>query len=408
MYLETATPIELERYSIAELLRVFIQTAVERKGAIAVWRLPNTEGFHAVINLSDQWTTRKIEIEATPPGFVISPFVNPTGEETIYIPADLYYHSDTGELENISGGNEERKRQYLESLTKALEHGSGRATVPYHTGRDPVFNGADQKQHYLAIVDKGLRAIERGIFQKVVTARTKQEKLAPDFNLVLTFLALAKTYPAAFASLFSVPGYGTWMGVSPELLIQINRERIFRTVSLAGTQPINEDVDPARAAWTQKEIEEQAMVSRFIINQFKKIRLREFEEFGPRTVAAGNLMHLKTDFTVDMNSVNFPELGSVMLFLLHPTSAVCGMPKRRAIDFILNYETFDRAFYSGYLGPVNIQDETYIYVNLRCMQLFADKTVLYAGSGITHDSDPEKEWEETNLKCQTLLNVLRH
>ncbi len=406
MYTETATPIELKRYSMAALLKAFVATAVVRKGAVAVWRLPNTEGFHAVINLSGQWATRKIEIESTSPGFVISPFVNPTGEDTIYIPADLYYHSDTGRLENISGGNEEHKRQYLESVIRALEHGPGKK-VPYHTGRNPIFNGADQKQYYLTIVEKGLRAIERGTFQKVVTARTKQEELAPDFDLVETFLALAETYPAGFASLFSVPGCGTWMGVSPELLIQINREQVFRTVSLAGTQPISDNVDIAQAAWTQKEIEEQAMVSRFIINQFKKIRLREFEEFGPRTVAAGNLMHLKTDFTVDLNNVNFPELGSIMLFLLHPTSAVCGMPKRRAIDFILKHETFDRAFYSGYLGPVNIQDETYIYVNLRCMQLFVDKTVLYAGSGITHDSDPEKEWEETNLKCRTLLNVLR-
>jgi isochorismate synthase len=94
-----------------------------------------------------------------------------------------------------------------------------------------------------------------------------------------------------------------------------------------------------------------------------------------------------------------------MLQLLHPTSAVCGMPKEPALQFILDNEKHSRAFYSGFLGPVNVASETHIFVNLRCMQIYTDKAVLYAGAGITADSDPQKEWEETELKCLTLLNV---
>jgi isochorismate synthase len=162
----------------------------------------------------------------------------------------------------------------------------------------------------------------------------------------------------------------------------------------------------SQAVWTQKEIEEQALVSRYIVNCFKKIRLREYEEVGPRTAIAGNLMHLRTDFTVDMQATNFPQLGTVMLELLHPTSAVCGMPKEPALAFIRAGEGFDRQFYSGYLGPVNIAGESHMFVNLRCVQLVAGKAILYAGAGITADSVPEKEWTETELKCQTLLQAL--
>ena len=96
-----------------------------------------------------------------------------------------------------------------------------------------------------------------------------------------------------------------------------------------------------------------------------------------------------------------------MLDLLHPTSAVCGMPQEPALDFLRKHEEYDRAFYSGYLGPVNIENETNIFVNLRCMQLLSQKAILYAGAGVTIDSDPEKEWQETEMKLQTLLNVLQ-
>ena len=125
---------------------------------------------------------------------------------------------------------------------------------------------------------------------------------------------------------------------------------------------------------------EQAMVSRYIINCFKKIRLREFDEKGPKTAKAGNLLHLKTLFEVNMEETNFPELPTVMLDLLHPTSAVAGMPKEEALNFLKENEKLERAFYSGYLGPVNIGGSTHVFVNLRCMELFEDYVRLYARS----------------------------
>ena len=117
-------------------------------------------------------------------------------------------------------------------------------------------------------------------------------------------------------------------------------------------------------------------------------------------------MHLRTDYKVDLEAVNFPQLGSVMLKLLHPTSAVCGMPKEQASKFLKDHEDMDREFYSGYLGPVNIMAETSIYVNLRCAKLLGNKGILFAGAGVTRDSDPEKEWNETELKMNTIKDVL--
>ncbi|MCK5278956.1 MAG: chorismate-binding protein, partial [Cyclobacteriaceae bacterium] len=102
----------------------------------------------------------------------------------------------------------------------------------------------------------------------------------------------------------------------------------------------------------------------------------------------------------------YPQLGSVMLELLHPTSAVCGMPKEPAKSFIIENEGFDREYFSGFLGPVNVQGETNIFVNLRCMKLMKHHAKLFAGAGIISNSNPEKEWNETEIKMQTLLKVL--
>jgi isochorismate synthase len=124
-------------------------------------------------------------------------------------------------------------------------------------------------------------------------------------------------------------------------------------------------------------------------------------------VVAGNLMHLRTDFKVDLKEVDFPTLGSEMLHLLHPTSAICGLPKEPAAAFIKENEGYNRSYYSGYLGPVNSPVGTHLFVNLRCMQLLENQAILYAGAGITGESSPEKEYQETQHKMQTMRSILR-
>ena len=76
------------------------------------------------------------------------------------------------------------------------------------------------------------------------------------------------------------------------------------------------------------------------------------------------------------------------------------------LEFIKEQENFDRAYFSGYLGPVNLSEETHLFVNLRCMQIGREEATLYAGAGVTEDSIPQSEGEEIQLKCDTLIDVL--
>ena len=368
-------------------------SAMAKNGSVAVWRCPRENSIHFLADLSKLPAKGRIDLQDVEQGFLVSPFMNPEGNETLFLRSDVY----ANRMENGSW------RMVHGTPTNSIQEGS--TAIPYHLNTRPDTEISGEKDHFIKMVEKGITAINEGEFDKVVSARTYDEPLSENFNIIDQFNRLEKAYPDAFVSLVSILGKGTWMGATPELLIESSTDH-FRTVSVAGTQPFPLDKDLSEAAWNQKEIEEQAMVSRYIIEQFKTIRLREFIETGPRSVRAGNMIHLKTEYNVNLNEVHFPELGTVMLHLLHPTSAVCGMPKFSALRFIAANEHLNREFYSGFLGPVNMDGVSRLYVNLRCMQILRTRAVLYAGSGITHDSVPEKEWDETALKCQTLLGVM--
>ncbi len=359
--------------------------------SVVLWRLPNQNQKNLILSKS-VLELDDFELNELPPGFIISPFISTQAK--FYLKADSIYSFNDGVLKEGFSSSELPIAEFNTPPAKTKKN--------YHYSHKSPAPPSD----FISLVQKAIDEITEGALEKVVPSRCKDITLRDDFDLLSTFNELSNRYPNALISLVSSPIFGTWLGATPELLVSMDDKMIFRTVALAGTLPYHDSINLKSVAWTQKEIEEQALVTRYIINCFKKIRLREYEEHGPKTVVAGNLLHLKTEYSVDMNSVNFPNLGTVMLKLLHPTSAVCGMPLQNSISFLKKNEGYDRELYSGFLGPVNIENATSVFVNLRCMQLFEKEARLYAGAGVTIDSTPEDEFAETEMKMNTLLSIL--
>lgn len=361
--------------------------------SFALWRLPATTAVHFVASQKPV-TTHDVNLEDTHPGFLFAPF--DPGKKKVFLPADECFRYESGQFTVLKG-------DFLDKL-----HSTRKDRLPtalYASSHLPK-TSTDQTG-YQQLVALSRDEVLNGSFEKIVPSRCKEVPLPEDFDTATLFTALCARYPSAMVSVFSSPLTGTWIGATPEMLVSVDGRQHFHTVAVAGTQRYVPGMDLRTITWTQKEIEEQALVERYIINCFKKIRLREFEERGPRTVVAGNVVHLKTEFEVDMVATRYPQLGTVMLQLLHPTSAVCGMPLQGSLAFLKEHEGYDRQFYSGYLGPRNMGHETHLFVNLRCMQVTADSAIVYAGAGVLGDSDPEKEWQETELKMRTLLDVIR-
>jgi isochorismate synthase len=383
--------------SETEILNFILHYAFEHELPIAFWRLPNSNTRLLIV--SEKYISLKKDsaIEELPQGFIFAPFDRE--KESLFLPGDFVFRFENSELTEVANLKESASRDWLHEKYKKHD------AVPQYKASAPSSRTSTQ-ENFLTLVDAAVAQISSEKIEKVVVSRTKSIPLPEKFDIVEAFEKLCAKYSNALISFVSIPGVGHWLGATPETLVTIEDKRIFKTVALAGTMPFTEGMNIKHVAWTQKEIEEQALVERYVISCFKKIRVREYDEHGPKTVVAGNLVHLRSDFSVDMNAINFPQLGSVMLQLLHPTSAVAGMPLEAGLAFLKQHEGYDREFYCGYLGPINFNNNINIFVNLRCMKLLDGQALLFAGAGITVDSVAQQELEETDLKFRTLLNVI--
>lgn len=355
-------------------LKMFFDYCSAHSLPFAFYRLPDLK----TIRVTAQKKTRINHTFTTEQsGFLFAPFTEDKAVSKVFISADI--QAEEKNLPELSFAVAD-KAELSESILSREK--------------------ATLKQEFENHVSQIKSAIRQGKFNKVVAARVRKIKKPLRFHPALFFKKLCQQYPHAFVSLVCTPTYGIWIGASPEVLLQVKGNE-FKTYSLAGTQ---ENKGQAIVKWSRKETLEQQIVTEYISRNFKTSDKSKLLIEGPQTVVAGNLLHLRTTFT--LREVAFDTWPQVIA-RLHPTPAVAGVPKKEAIRFIQCEEKSARRFYSGYLGPINQQKEVSLFVNLRCMEVTPQQLILYTGCGITKDSVPAKEWKETQIKLQTLLNVLR-
>ncbi len=306
------------------------------------------------------------------------------------------------------------------------------------------------KEKHINLVHRGIDAIKKAQFKKVVLSR-KEVLHTANPDAIKLFQKLLKSYPEAFVYLMHHPGVGTWLGATPEKLLEVERNR-FKTMALAGTQKYTETMN---VDWGEKERKEQQIVTDTILDNIKDT-VTNIETSGPFTTTAGALLHLRTDIageiisdkgnsrtdakhrvstqemlcvsTEEMHRISTENQGNLkkIITALHPTPAVCGLPKKESRDFILENENYNREFYTGFLGEINMKQEvkrsrnkrnqeiqayssfvpkTSLFVNLRCMKITKETAEIFVGGGITKESVPEAEWEETQNKAGTMKAV---
>lgn len=316
-------------------------------------------------------------------GFVVSPFTESPAHGTYFLqPECVFFSNDIADI-------------YIEKLAannRFVEIGKNKNAIKTTTSEEFIDN-----------VNKAISAMKAAQFEKVVLSKVRVEQLPDGFQPEDFFLKLCKKYPHAFVYMMQFPEVGCWIGATPEPLITMEN-RTVKTVSLAGTQVATE-LETEDYRWSSKEIEEQGIVTNFVEQTLRSLQISNITKTGPENYRAANLIHLKTAF--EFPQVDVESRFSELLKALHPTPSVGGLPKNEARNFILDNEQHDRGYYTGFFGPVNINEKSAIFVNLRCLQLFDNNFVLYSGAGITSSSGAEMEWEETDNKMLTLMNVMR-
>ncbi len=252
------------------------------------------------------------------------------------------------------------------------------------------------EKNHIKLVEKGIEAIEKKLFKKVVLSRKEKVDIT-NLNTIETFKKLLLKYPTAFVYIWFHPKVGIWLGATPETLVKI-KNNDFTTMSLAGTQVYNKET--TNISWKAKEIEEQQLVTDYITDKLLKV-CKNLKTNKTETIKAGNLLHLRSIITGEKNIKN-----SILIKTLHPTPAVCGLPLQNSKKFILENENYDREFYTGFLGEINLQNNnSELFVNLRCMKIDKNIATIFVGGGITKDSNPKMEWQETVAKTNTMKSI---
>lgn len=299
-------------------------------------------------------------------GFVIAPFAPSTDRPILLIRPDVVTHDiPWGQLE----------------------------TVP--TIASPSIS-TDPRTDYHIDFSNFHAHLENHDFSKLVLSRSIFIPADSTASSVELYQRACASYPRMMIILVSTPTSGMWLVATPEILLSGGEEE-WQTVALAGTMPFSEEV-----LWSDKNIQEQRYVATYITEQLEQFT-SEFKESGPRTIRAGHLAHLRSDFQFKLN--NSQGIGD-LIQALHPTPAVCGLPKQDAFHFIQHNEHHDRSYYSGFMGPLQVEGKTNLFVTLRCMEIFTNGYRLYAGGGILKDSQEEQEWQETEIKLDTMRNIV--
>lgn len=268
--------------------------------------------------------------------------------------------------------------------------------------REPALAKTDAAESitdtYIAEFDKFRNAVRNGQFSKLVLARTHRASIHSSAADI--FFDACTACPNSFVYLFSSKESGMWLGATPEILIEGNCKQM-HTVALAGTMACTNGELPDISAWDAKNRIEQKIVTDYLLSQIQAFG-KILSTTEPQSVRAAHLAHLKTDILFNINEKDLPKLIAV----LHPTPAVCGLPKDEAIRFINENESADREYYAGFLGWYDTEADTRLFVNLRCMKWIDKQTVkLVAGGGILPESELESEWRETENKMQTLTRL---
>ncbi len=282
-------------------------------------------------------------------------------------------------------------------VVETHEVGPAETFVP-NAGDEP--DDEQAKADYARCFDLFHAAVAGGRFGKLVLSRAIPGHYPQGATPQSLFLKACRIYPHQMIALVSMPETGTWLMATPEVLLE-GQGNAWQTMALAGTMP--HAAEGQEVVWSEKNRAEQRYVTTYIHDLLRR-HADHVELRGPYTTMAAHLLHLRTDFHFSLRQPN--RLGS-LLNDLYPTPAVCGLPKEEAREWIVSHEAGQRAYYSGFCGPIDPMGHTHLYVSLRCMELRPDRPMLYAGGGILPRSTMEQEWRETEAKLQTMRRLLK-
>jgi menaquinone-specific isochorismate synthase len=244
-------------------------------------------------------------------------------------------------------------------------------------------------------------AVRAGTLEKVVLARDMRVWSKTALSPRRLVRRLARRFPECYS--FSVDGL---IGATPELLVATEGDSM-RTSVLAGSirRGADEAEDQALGAEllaSAKDMTEHEVSVRSVLEVLPRF-CESLTQLEPGLIKLANVQHIATEIQGAMrDTYSALEVAGA----LHPTAAVCGLPRSRAMDMIRELEGMSRARYAGPVGWVDARGNGEWGIALRCAETDGGSARLFAGGGIVEGSTPEAELDETRIKLLAMQSAL--
>ncbi|MBT8488976.1 MAG: isochorismate synthase [Gemmatimonadetes bacterium] len=298
-----------------------------------------------------------------------------------------------------------RLRRLAESLRAEL---AARADFP---GPDVGAKGratATDRPSWEAAVEASLDAIRDGAISKAVLARTVDVETDARLDPVDVVGHLWEANRGSHVFLFEPSPGSALVGAAPETVATL-RDGVFHATAVAGSirrgeTPREQAELAARLLASEKDRVEQRIALDDMIARLETVAHQIRCDPQPHVLTLARIQHLETEIRASVPT----DVGVLdLLRLLHPTPAVCGLPRDAALDFLAEEEPFERGWYAGPVGWFDADGNGVFAPALRTAVSTGSGWRLFAGAGIVEGSVPALEWEETAIKFEPVLDALR-
>lgn len=257
---------------------------------------------------------------------------------------------------------------------------------------------------WTAAVSATTAQIKRQQLDKVVLARSLEANFSDTINSLAVWRKLTLTQPQTYHILLKTVN-GSFISSTPERFGKF-KENQFQTAAVAGTikrgrNRKEDDYLGNKLLQDHKNLQEQKYVVETIKTTLQKHNLTVRCSKRPQLLKNPNVQHLYTPIIADGHFELFKVLRD-----LHPTPALGGLPREKALRQIAQVEPGTRGLFGSPLGYLQFDNAGELAVGIRSALLTGKTAHLFAGAGIVSESDPQNEAAETQLKFQPLLRVL--
>jgi len=269
---------------------------------------------------------------------------------------------------------------------------------------------------WIEMVGQAKKLIEKGELTKIVLARSLEVRSLREINPIQVLRNLRRDYPECVSFGINLGGEASFVGATPEFLLQFNLENgllKLKSDALAGSiqrgKNLKEDTQLGlQLLQSRKYLQEHQIVVKFISDRLQQMGIASAPISDPHLLQLLNVQHLRTVIEASLStSESFQALA--ILSQLHPTAAMGGEPREKALAIMQEWEASDRGWYAAPIGwfSGNQNQETGAFVvGIRSGYLQGDRARIFAGAGIVAESELDMELEETRLKFAALLKAI--